>query len=536
MRFLTLFPVANLRRPLSNQREKMAKRKGSKKGTKVVTTVVTKSKKSKSARKRAARKSVTAMVERKTEVRPMVVARNVSRPAMKFSGGQDFRNKIHIVGQEVVSEITTTAAFTQQIFQVINPLNPAVFPELSAIAAMYEEFSFESLVFKYEQHSPTVRSGDVAIFVETDVNDSNTPASMIELLNNRYAAVSSVYQDCSLTYPNKGVVKRYYTQANASGSEPEGDRTSFPGRVMVYTHNAASADSGANSGYFVVKYSVTFYTFRPPTASGFELVNNTDVPLVSGTPSNLQYTRDNGTSGSWSLGAWASRYTPGANLPLISGGITDKANYFLMPPVGKQTAFRSDVYVNAATSSRGDTPRLGVVDVKRKGSKIVVEEPEEDKKVEARIRTEASFLPYETVQLEPGGPWYYSEYPDGPLYPIPSAESLEKKSKPLTTGDITFIIYSTDYTGTITPLYTLSVTDTAARLMQILGRISPAGATFIYGAITAVFATARLVDYYYNLIGPATRSSGGDDLRRRVARGIGMIPSGVDTGGRSSVR
>lgn len=90
---------------------------------------------------------------------------------------------VHIRNTEVVKVINGTPNFSIDTF-VINPANNRLFPYLSKLASLYEQYRFKGLIFEYVTTSGMVTSaagqGNIGMVVNYDP-DSNLPNSFIEM-------------------------------------------------------------------------------------------------------------------------------------------------------------------------------------------------------------------------------------------------------------------------------------------------------------------------------------------------------------------
>lgn len=99
-------------------------------------------------------------------------------PPMFSNGGKGFGSDIILSHREYVCDVNSSTGFVSTAYP-INPGNPVLFPWLSKVAALYEEFEFLGLIFEYKTMSAaavgTVSSamGNVIMATDYDCMDSN---------------------------------------------------------------------------------------------------------------------------------------------------------------------------------------------------------------------------------------------------------------------------------------------------------------------------------------------------------------------------
>lgn len=158
--------------------------------------------------------------------------------------------------QEYLGDVFTSATiggFRTQEF-LINPANPNTFPWLSQLAANYEQYSFEGLVFEFRStsadalNSTNTALGTVMMATQYDVADTSF-ASKSEMLN--YEFSNSVKPSDSCLHmiecaPKQSTLSELYT--NAGGTNPAGTDPRFYnlGRFTIATtgFQAASVNVG----------------------------------------------------------------------------------------------------------------------------------------------------------------------------------------------------------------------------------------------------------------------------------------------------
>jgi len=380
-------------------------------------------------------------------------------------------------GHEVFGELRCRNIFEVQVSELINPLNSALFPKLSAMASIYEEYCLDEITFSFKTCSPGTRSGVAWLAIDTDPADAKTPSSVPEVMALQNGAYSAVSQNVSVGYrPKEG-----WLRTQVSGSQDPGDRTAFVGRFYAGVDPSVAVDDQAVAGYLAVAYRLRFRNFRAPTNAGFELVNNSETALVSGTPfiPVLHSTE----SAFQNIGTWAGRY------------IFSPLKYLLGAPTP------SSLGLNQLLLLPPDKTTNGVIRASLGGAT--------DEKVVATTsarHTYSSFEPF-VARQQPDGTWIYQEVPEGPWYPYSSVKMV---TAPLAIGDIQLLITSVNADGTQTVLYNITVNNLAATVASAVWSVIPhVPGTYLRFAVSCAFTTARVLNWFYTGVGPASDSYGG---------------------------
>jgi hypothetical protein len=405
---------------------------------------------------------------------PVVESSSIPKPMLNIVPiSRGSLEHVEVRGRDVIGAISGASTFSSRYSQGINPLNASLFPKLSALAGLFEKWRPISMTFRYHPACPTSRTGVVGGYVETDVADFALPSNIPGLMNEQFSCSSAAFEPCQFTVTNKEDAEMwYYTQASAS-AETVGDRTAFVGFLRWYVDMCATADVNVFNGYLSVEYHMQFAVFRPPTASGFELINTNQVILSSATDT-ATYLSD-GKSALGLLGSWASRYLFDGVKELKSDG-TDFTydSQILLPPINCTTTglTRASFSGDAAT-----------------GEKVL----------RARPTVRESFEPYLAIQHQDGS-WWYQLVPDGPQYPY---AEVKLPAVPDAAGDMTVWVTTSGADGVETVLFTTTVNSSAATIVNLAWSLVPASYTRLRFYVKSVIAAARALTYLYTLVSPA---------------------------------
>lgn len=409
---------------------------------------------------------------------------------------------VRIVGTETMFSVPASTTLTKQFDQPINPLNPSMFPKLAAMAALFEQWRLtprgRGLHLRYCPSCPTSRAGIVGAMIETDASDTALPSSIFALQQEEHSFSGALYSShsCNLP-PRQDAEKWYYTQSSLSSTL--GDRTAFDGKIRIYTDSSVSGDNQLFSGYVQLDYDIEMQVFRPPTSTGFSIVNQDDVTLTTNVDTALNLSDEVNLYG---LGARAAKFM-WDNIVTPAAGLSEKKTYKLpqdtKTPVSHQIAYKADTPLMIDNKKFDEW-------VSVKGLRTVVEE----------------FAPFECVQNSSGA-WFYRMGPDENLQPYVEYKDANAEKgvtwgppnwsrfsdAPLATYDLTVQIVSYDSAGIGTVLYTQTVNPgAAAAALALVGYITPLVPAWLVVTAKAIVNTSRVVDYVSTLIGGSTQSSG----------------------------
>jgi len=189
-------------------------------------------------------------------------------PKTRFSGSSN-GGDLTVSGCEYFDSVNVHVDFIPWKYR-INPFNGTLFPKLSAMAGMFEEFRIKSLVVKYIPACPTTRSGSVIFLIDYDPSDP-APNSVLEAMANESSVQGSVGMPLSIQFDNANQREKWFYVSNSVSFSPADlpssstlVRQSCPGTIHVISTAGASADEGAIGGYLEVTYSIEFRAYRPP--------------------------------------------------------------------------------------------------------------------------------------------------------------------------------------------------------------------------------------------------------------------------------
>lgn len=181
------------------------------------------------------------------------------------------------------------AAFTNQTFR-INPADAVTFPWLAAVAAEYQQYRFNGLVFEFKTMSSDITGGGalgtVVLATEYDVVDVPF-ASKIAMENSEYAV--STKPSCSVIHavecdPKLTSLKFLYTRESTLGLATSDSRFYDLGNFQIATTGLPGA-AGTVLGELWVSYDVTL--IKPQIATPFGFASGTThVASVGGLTSN----------------------------------------------------------------------------------------------------------------------------------------------------------------------------------------------------------------------------------------------------------
>lgn len=166
--------------------------------------------------------------------------------------------------QEYLGDVVTSSVagnFNIQSFN-INAANPITFPFLSQIAANYEQYDFEGLLYSFQStsadalNSVNTALGSVMMATQYDINDA-VFTSKLEMLNYEYASVVKPSESCLHMVecdPRQTTVNELYTLYNLSPPANSDSRLYNLGRFSVATQGFQG--TSVNVGQLHVTYQV----------------------------------------------------------------------------------------------------------------------------------------------------------------------------------------------------------------------------------------------------------------------------------------
>jgi hypothetical protein len=201
-------------------------------------------------------------------VNSLIQGSNVTVPRMQ---GGDEIGSVVISHREFLGNITGSQLFENSTFQ-LNPGLVDTFPWLSQIAANYEEYSFEQLMFTYVSLlSEATSSGAVGTIIMSTNYNAGNPAFLTsnDMLNN-IGTISARPTDTPIIHgvecdDNKNVLPSYYVRV---GEVPEGQdiKTYDVGLFQLATEGMPVSDQ--LQGQLYVSYQITLRKPKLFTAAG----------------------------------------------------------------------------------------------------------------------------------------------------------------------------------------------------------------------------------------------------------------------------
>lgn len=141
----------------------------------------------------------------------------------------------------------------------INPGLASVFPWLSAVAARYETYEFNKLLFRYHPRVPTTTSGIVGGYFDFDVSDEAS-ASVIEVSMQSTERHTSTWNTLDVPVnPAFGPYKWRYIRGGFYTGSSEDEKLHDIGAFCPYD-DGCNASNNTILGYWEVDYVITLKT------------------------------------------------------------------------------------------------------------------------------------------------------------------------------------------------------------------------------------------------------------------------------------
>ena len=159
-----------------------------------------------------------------------------------------------MVDKERIASVAGAVTFTATN-QPINAGLPAMFPQLSGHAALFDQYRFKYLVVKYKTNKGTTAAGNIMMAWDSDPADQ-APADAIAMSNQAICADGPVWKEIALKIPcdNKWRFTRSSAVVNA-------DIKSYDhGRFISAMEGCVDA---SQHGYFEVSFTVEFKEKTP---------------------------------------------------------------------------------------------------------------------------------------------------------------------------------------------------------------------------------------------------------------------------------
>lgn len=439
-----------------------------------------------------------ALISRKSLPLPSLSLQSASN-----NTGEDW---VRVKGREVFLRVANASGFTNQGNFRVNPLDPALFPKLSAISTLFEKWKLSgNLKVSYSGFAPATRTGNMSMYLETDPADSVEPSTLIALLNERFSSAGPVWEDNGFSFPVKDqAVDWYYTSQGSSDEK----RLTDLGTLRVYSGDSSTGDAAALNGFCYLDYDITFATFRPADLDGFVLDNKTEQKLVTSGNAQVLLLCD---SEEHIYGVTGNRYLFNGDHWQYSTGTasTNTQKSVIQPPNNKNTLISVNCSLSGATDllemgSTASSHNAVVVDKKRL-SAIPMRVERKTHPYPVGVTEDGAFEPWALRQLS-NGSWTYQMYAGDSWHPLDF--NVADFSTPLTAGDVIMTLVYVDSAGTTTTLYTGSTVNNAA--------------AFAYAFLVTVLAVVPGGKYIVNCIGAFTTA------RSIVELLIGLGPSYSD--------
>jgi hypothetical protein len=268
--------------------------------------------------------------------------------------------------REFVGDILSSINFTKKTY-AINAANPVMFPWMSQIARLYEEFSFEGLVMEYKPTSATAvgttssAMGVVIQATDYDAEDDNF-VNKISMENAEYATSGLPYEhvmhpiECAR---KRNVLGNLYTQPGITdATDVVGDpRFSFLGNYTIATEGQQA--DGTRIGELWVVYHVRFSRPMLETSSiraftqhlGGQSINNGAPTFVINTLPDSGFTAVPGTN-TWDIKIQKSpKVPPGTYLFVMMAGCDNPNTDAFTTPVWSTSAGVPQFYSDGNTKA-----------------------------------------------------------------------------------------------------------------------------------------------------------------------------------------
>ncbi len=167
---------------------------------------------------------------------------------------------------------SSPAAFSNTTF-TINPGNVICFPWLSAVAANYQQYKFNGLLFEFRTMTSEVTAGGamgtVIMATNYDVNDSPFP-DKLHMENSQYAISAKPSSSILHTVecaPNLTATKLLYVRNASSSTSATSDNRFFDLGLFQMASTGLSAAAGTALGELWVTYDISLYKPEVATTS-----------------------------------------------------------------------------------------------------------------------------------------------------------------------------------------------------------------------------------------------------------------------------
>lgn len=298
------------------------------------------------------------------EAAPVAVARvgRVAFPPQVRGNQYSGDGSMEICHREYVADVTNVGAgFVVAFRGQINPGNAQLFPWLSTVASLYEEYQFVELRFALESDQPSTNAGSVMMAIDYDSLDA-PPATKMQMMTYQNAVKGQPWTSFKLdALPRTGgrlpagTDKSFYV-AYPSGVGPVGSDLKTYNIGQIFVALSGNAAVGAVTELFV-EYKIRFTKAQMLASGSTGAVSAKITTLPAATaPSTVGY-----TSGSlMDAAVFAVEAIPGAEsqTTVISGTMPTLR---VLPDNQSLTGFPVGewiVQLCSAAATNGDTPAV----------------------------------------------------------------------------------------------------------------------------------------------------------------------------------
>ena len=143
----------------------------------------------------------------------------------------------------------------------ITPTNAQIFPWLSKMAKLYEQYSFEQLSFEYQPYQATSSAGVVLMAIDYDPSD-DYPYSKSDMLAYDGAERTSIWAPTSLRAPKSklNTMNRYFVKSSTTSLSSDASmRQTSVGTFYATSVSCPAGLDGLGLGELYVSYTISFY-------------------------------------------------------------------------------------------------------------------------------------------------------------------------------------------------------------------------------------------------------------------------------------
>jgi len=240
--------------------------------------------KNRAMRSRSAPRARPTTKSRSGLTAPAAVSGRAARSHLKPIGGNRYSTR-ECLCEVLVPNPGALVGFYKLVESPLNPGNPALFPKLSRVAQLYEQYKMRLRV-SFQPIAPTSAQAILGLFVDKDPADA-APSSMAALLNNKYSCAGAVWSPMSIDVDSSGR-GTLYTSSTMTVSTDSDARLSQFGNLYAYLDYWNNSVAGTCLGYVWLDAEVEFlnpkeagpdaFSFHAPITTA--LVNYVALPFV----------------------------------------------------------------------------------------------------------------------------------------------------------------------------------------------------------------------------------------------------------------